>query len=309
MNPKGKWSHWTTVAVLAGAVIAAMVASATAKTKIRQTLHATAHAPNASGLAKLALRTGSSGKFTIKARHLPRGKSFDIVVNKVKVGTLVTGPGGSGVARFSTSPKGRATMLGFDPKGAQIAIRDEGGDDDLEGNIPDDNPDSAMGCCLGEHDDGEAECEDMTATECAGHGGTPTTAAGCLPNPCGTNPPPTTVVCCRGSSAGGAFVDDDPEVECEDDVSQSECAHEGGIVVQASSCDPNPCQPAPPPDLVICCVPDGDEAECEHLTRDHCTGANGTVSTATSCDPDPCGAGGDGGDGGDTSDGGGDAGD
>jgi hypothetical protein len=56
-------------------------------------------------------------------------------------------------------------------------------------------------------------------------------------------------------------------------------------------------------------VPDGDEAECEHLTRDHCTGANGTVSTATSCDPDPCGAGGDGGDGGDTGDGAGDAGD
>jgi hypothetical protein len=35
----------------------------------------------ASGVAKLLLRTPSKGKFTVKARHLPGGKTFDVVVN------------------------------------------------------------------------------------------------------------------------------------------------------------------------------------------------------------------------------------
>jgi hypothetical protein len=183
--------------------------------------------------------------------------------------------------------------LGFDPQGEHIAIRDEEtGDDDLDTDMPDDNPDSAIGCCVG------TECEDETAAECTASGGTPTPSGGCLPDPCNGNPPPATVVCCRTTSAGGAFVDDDPENECEDDVSSAECAAQGGMVVQATSCEPNPCQPTPPPNLVICCVSDGGESECEHITADECTTAGGTVNSATSCDPDPCGGGGDGGGGG-----------
>src|SRR5262245_47794704 len=264
---------------------------------IRQTLHPTVHAPHASGLAKLALRTTSQGKFTVKARGLSGGQSFDVVVNGVKVGALVSGAGGSGVAKFSTSPKGRTKMLGFDPRGARIEVRDENGDDDLDSDMDDNNPSSVIGCCIGENDDdqnnedqnNDGECEDLTAAECTKEGGTPTTATSCLPNPCATTPPPTKVVCCQGTSAAGAFVDDDPEVECEDDVTQAECADEGGMVVQGASCDPNPCQPVPPPQLVICCVPDGDETECERLTADHCTAAHGTTSSATWCDSDPCG--------------------
>ncbi len=298
MKRSGKWLGWGTAVLVAVGVIAAWGPSATAKTKIRETLHATVHAPHASGLAKLVLRKGSKGTFTIKARGLSQGQSFDVVVNRVKVGTLVTGGGGSGVAKFSTSPKGRTTMLGFDPRGAHIEIRDENGDDDLDSDMSDDNnPDSAIGCCLGEDNDGDVECEELTAAECTNEGGTPTTATSCLPNPCATTPPPPNVVCCRSSSAGGAFVDDDPEVECEDDVTQAECANEGGMVVQATSCDPNPCQPVPPPQLVICCVPDGTETECEHVTSAECTAAHGTTSSATSCDADPCGGGGGGGNG------------
>jgi len=56
--------------------------------------------------------------------------------------------------------------------------------------------------------------------------------------PCPSQPPPTPVVCCIAHSAAGAFVDDDPEVECEDDVSSAECAAQGGMVVHATSCDP-----------------------------------------------------------------------
>src|SRR5262249_4458054 len=159
---------------------------------------------------------------------------FDVVVNKVKVGTLTTSASGNGTAKFSAPAAGHAAALGFDPQGAQLAIRDEEtGDDDLDTDMPDENGDSAIGCCVG------TEGEDETAAECTANGGTPTPAGGCLPDPCNGNPPPPTVVCCRTTSAGGAFVDDDPETECEDDVSSAECAAQGGMVVQAASCEPN----------------------------------------------------------------------
>ena len=292
--------------VVAVAVMCALPVGAAPKMKLTQALTATSHAPGASGTAKLVLKNGSHGRFSIRAKHLRGDASFDVVVNGVKVGRLVTGPRGGGIARFS-SPKGRGGRLGFDPRGAHVAVRaDDTGEDDLEGDMPDDHPDSAIGCCVGERDDDdEVECELRTADGCSAHGGRPTTATSCLPNPCGTNPPPATVICCRSSSARGAFVDDDPEVECEDDVSQAECAEHGGMVVQARSCEPNPCQPVPPPDVVVCCVPDEDESECEHVTRQHCSDAGGTVSTATSCAAHPCGNGDDDGDDGDEDGGGG----
>jgi hypothetical protein len=57
----------------------------------------------------------------------------------------------------------------------------------------------------------------------------------------------------------------------------------------------------PPPNVTVCCVPDGDESECAVLTPDHCAAAHGTASDAMSCESDPCGhdSGGDGGGGGD----------
>ncbi|HLY39023.1 MAG TPA: hypothetical protein VKU61_13355 [Candidatus Binatia bacterium] len=297
--------RWIVAAALAGSIVSALPGDASARTRIVQALSPTAHAPGARGTAKLVMPSGSKGRFSIKARHLAGDTSFDVVVNKVKVGTLATGPGGSGIARFSTSPRGRSAMLGFDPRGAEIEVRDaDSGDDDLDTDMPDDHPDSAIGCCLGENDDdqgdeegdhGETECHELTAAECGAKGGTATTATSCLPNPCGQNPPPSTTVCCLAHDGEGESDDDDPEVECEH-LSSSDCAAGNGTTVQATSCDPNPCLPVPPPQLVICCVPDDGESECERLTPDHCTAAKGTASTATSCDPDPCGTGGDGGD-------------
>ncbi len=317
MRARERWDRWTrllnvsvVVTAIVAAVFAALAVDALAKTSIRLPLTPTANAPGASGVAKLVMRTPSHGKLTIKVRRLAHGKSFDVLVNKVKVGALQTGPNGGGTARFSTSPAGNTRVLGFTPQGTQIEIRDhESGDDDLDANVPDDHPDSAIGCCVGD-DDGEVECDALTAAECASHGGTPTTVRGCLPDPCNNNPPPPTVVCCHvTSSTDGAFTDDDPETECDDDASSAECAAEGGMVVQATSCDPNPCQPPPPPNLVVCCVSQGDQgeqegepqtepAECEHITADRCQAAGGTVSMATSCDSHPCGGGGGDGDGG-----------
>src|SRR5262249_17874247 len=121
------------IMVFVAALIVAGAVGALAKTKIRQTLTATAHAPGASGVARLLLRTPTTGKFTIKARRLPGGKTFDVVVNKVKVGTLTTSASGNGTAKFSAPAAGHAAALGFDPQGAQLAIRDEEtGDDDLD---------------------------------------------------------------------------------------------------------------------------------------------------------------------------------
>jgi hypothetical protein len=301
MTERRKRARWIVAAVLAAAVIGPMATGATAKTKIKQPLAATVHAPGASGVAKLVLKSGSRGRFIVKAHGLAASKSFHVVVDDIKVGSLVTDPTGAGVARFSNSGRGRFAMLGFDPRGAHIVVRDgETGEDDLECNGHHDGGgdggDSAMGCCVGEtgHEDreggdGDVECKDLTAAECVARGGTPTTAASCLPDPCRETPPPVTVVCCHTGSAAGAFVDEDPDVGCEDDVSAKECAASGGTVVEASSCEPNPCKPVPPPDVVVCCVPEGDESECEHVTREHCMAAGGTVSTATSCEAHPCG--------------------
>ena len=282
-------------AVAVGATIVGVRAvNATASVSINQKLTGTAHAPRARGQARLLLKTGASGTFSVKGRHLAAGKTFEVLVNKIKIGTLTTNAGGRGTAKFSTSPKGRVARLGVDPQGGEVEVRDDQGDDVLDGQMPDDNTDSAIGCCL-QDDDGESECEDLTAAECTSEGGTPTTATSCLPNPCATTPPPPNSVCCLAHSATGAFVDDDPEVECEDDVSPADCAAQGGTMVQAASCDSNPCQPTPPPQIAICCVSDDDGSECDDLTPANCTAAGGTVNTATSCDPDPCGGGGGGG--------------
>jgi hypothetical protein len=264
-----------------------LAVSAAARTKapksiaLTQKLTATSNAPGASGTASAFLKRGYRGRFSIKAKHLRGGASFDVVVNGVKVGDLVTGARGGGGARFNTSPKPRTGRLGFDPRGAHVAVREhDTGMDHLECDMPGGSPDSAIGCCVGERNvksgDSGVTCELRTADACTARGGRPTTATTCLPDPCGGNPPPATVVCCRSSSAAGAVIDDDPAVECEEDLSESECADHGGMVVDASSCEPNPCQPVPPPDMVVCCVPDDDGSDCEHVTSQHCSDAGGT---------------------------------
>ena len=42
------------------------------------------------------------------------------------------------------------------------------------------------------------------------------------------------------------------------------------------------------PNAVACCLPDGDETECETLTPDECQHEGGTDGGAASCMPDPC---------------------
>lgn len=287
-------------ATIAGAAMLGLVGVGAAKTTtVNLHLTATAKAPRAKGVTQLVLRKGGKGKFAILAKRLAPNSSFDVIVGGIKVGTITTNHGGAGKAKFDTSPKGKNALLGFDPRGDQIVVRDDAGDDNLVGDEP--NEDSASGaCCLGSHElvSGDrrhdaAECEEMSAADCTTKGGTPNAAASCLPNPCATTPPPNEqFVCCRGS-ATGAFVEEDPEVECEDVQTSAECADQGGTLVNAGSCDNDPCSPTPPSSPPVpCCLSHEGETECRMLSSDSCTAHQGTAANGTSCEGDPCGTGG-----------------
>ena len=87
----------------------------------------------------------------------------------------------------------------------------------------------------------------------------------------------------------GAFVDEEAESGC-DETDTQECSLAGGTVVEASSCEPNPCAAVPSSVVTVCCVPDEHEAECEVVTPEHCMAAGGgALAGATSCAENPCG--------------------
>lgn len=287
----GKWQRIGT-ALAAAAVFGASAASARVNVKLNLT--PTSKAPAAKGKAQLSLRTAAKGKFAITARRLPGGKTFSLMVGGVKVASLQSTPGGTAKAKFNTTPRHADLPLGFDPRGDQVVVReDDTGDDDLVGDVPDDSDPSAGACCVPDHE-GETECEDLTADACTQAGGTPQAVASCLPDPCSSSSTPPEsdgVLCCIPGSAQGAFVEEDPEVECED-VSQADCAAAGGTVILAGSCDANPCGATTPAQEIVCCVPNGAESECETVSAEVCSALGGTPNAATSCSGDPCGGGG-----------------
>jgi hypothetical protein len=274
------------MAILALTLVAAAHSPAVAREqKVKQPLVTTGVDPDASGQAALALKAPAVGQFDVRVHKLDRKATFEIIVDGVHVGDIVTNGGGGGKVRFRSRPRGHDLSLGFDPRGKTIVVRGVGGDDVLASTFPDAQPGSPADvvCCI--PDDEGPECEDRTADECAAQGGTVSNATSCLPNPCvGAPAVGEDIVCC---------IPDDEGPECEDRT-QAECMAQGGTVVQATSCESNPCAPAPPPQGdVVCCLPDngGDgPAECEDRTAADCTAAGGTVSDATSCTPDPCNA-------------------
>ncbi len=280
----------STVLAAAAALVFAVAAPASATVHVNGTLSGTSHAPRAHGRASFQSNGSSHGRFKVVAAGLTPSSSFDLVVGGVKVATLNSNRAGVGKVRLGTAPKGHEGLLGTDPRGQTVAVREADGNDDLEGDMPNDGDQGCgtgcVACCSGD-DDGEVECEVRTADDCTAHHGTVSTATSCIPNPCTPAGPP--VVCCIADSSAGAFVDDDPEVECELTTS-ADCGEHHGTVVQGTSCDPNPCAPVPPANVVVCCVPDDDGTECEELTADHCAAVHGTTpANATSCEADPCG--------------------
>ena len=283
---KGTVPFWS---VVAGLLAIGFAPHAVAGTHVKGSLTATSHAPRARGRATLALSTASKGRFRVVARGLTPNASFDLVVGGIKVGAFTTSGAGVGKVKLNTAPTRSQGLLGVDPRGKTIEVRDgSSGDDDLDGDMPDDGGSAtgAFACCV--PDDDGAECEVKTPDECTADGGmSQAGVASCIPNPCGGTPP-SEVVCCFPGSSTGAFIDDEQEAEC-DEVSMQECAMAGGTVVQATSCEPNPCAPVPPSQVTVCCIPGRDQTACEILTPDLCATSNGTPSTAPSCDDDPCG--------------------
>jgi hypothetical protein len=294
-------------ASLAGLALVSLspaVSDARTKTKVKSALAATSVDPDASGQAGLALH-GSDGKLDLKASHLSRNASFDVIVNGVKVGTLQTTRGGGGRQRFRSDPGRRDLILGFDPRGAQLSVRNGAGRDVLVGTMPAAADPNAIACCVTAAD-GTSACQEGTLDDCTAAAGVPNAAATCLPDPCEATPPPppAAVVCCINETD-----DDESESECEDKT-EADCAAVGGMTVQAESCEPNPCAPVAPPagDVVACCLTHEHETECEVRTGEACTARGGTVMAGSTCDPNPCGAGagsGDDGDGGEDDGGGG----
>jgi hypothetical protein len=299
----------TSALVLASAFTAILLCTSVSSTSAGGRMHVTTaltpttKTPNARGRAQLDMKSVTKGRLRIVARGIAASSTFDVVMDGVRVGTLTTNSGGKGKLTLSTHPKGRAGLMGGDPRGDHLEVRDHDGDDDLECHLPGgDHPEIA--CCLS--DDGETECELKDVEECTNEGGTPAGSTGgafvssCIPNPCApTPPPPGGSVCCIASSAGGAFVGrchdhegEGNDVTCQE-IDAMACGMAGGTVVEAASCDPNPCVPVQPPAVPCCLSGDDDDAECAMLTADRCTAHHGTVSTATSCHPNPCGNGGD----------------
>jgi hypothetical protein len=207
------------------------------------------------------------------------------------------------MARFDTNGNGSAQSLGFDPRGRVITVRNADGQDVLSGTLPDNSNPNTVACCApsGDH------CTEETADACTKAGGTVSDVSSCLPDPCNTDSAAGAIVCCMPSdSSEGALLRDEGgdggqgdgdgehehhDADCEDDLSQADCASQGGVVIQAASCEGNPCAGAGAPTTVTaCCVPEhgGAETECEVLTPDRCTARGGTAASGTSCADNTC---------------------
>ena len=276
---KWNWLNGTLALAFAGAM--QFASPVVAKDHSDLTLNAPAGGA-ANGRARLVLANAGVGRLDLRVRGLAADASFDVLVGDVKVGTLRTTGGGQGGLRFRTQPHGRDQMLGFDPRGALITIRDAAGVDVLLGTLPvaSGGGNDKIVCCV--PDDRGDECEDRTADDCTARGGTPAASTSCLPNPCAvTAPPPADIVCC---------IPDDSGPECED-RSAAECAAAGGVVVSATSCADNPCAATPPADPDIqCCIADDSGPECEDRTPAQCTAQGGVNMGPGTCSPNPCAA-------------------
>jgi hypothetical protein len=281
----------TTMGIACAAIIAAGVLAPEAgarqpSERQKSPLVSTGVDADARGGVELQVRNASEARFEIVVEHLDARATYEVLADDVAVGQLTTNARGRARIRFRTRPRTRRdVLLGFDPRGALVTVRDVNGEDVLaimlaSASTPSDSPNVV--CCV--PDDRGPECEDRTADECAAQGGTVSSAASCLPNPCAgaPAPPATDVVCC---------IPDDSGPECEDRT-PAECAQQGGVIVAASSCAPNPCAPiAPPGDSDIqCCLPDDSGPECEDRTPAECAAQGGVNMGPGSCTPNPCGA-------------------
>ena len=271
--------------------------TASAASHVKAGLVSTGKDPDARGHASLVVR-GSKGKLAVSAHRLSGAATFEIVVDGVRMGTLSTHNGGNGKARFTTRPRGGDQLLGVDPRGKLLQVRDEDGDDVLETEMPNDSEAGAIRCCKSHED--ETECEAESPDECAAKGGVDMGEGSCMPNPCPTSGGDR-VRCCIPEG-------DDDGPECVERTAD-ECSAQHGINIGPGECeDDDACAPTPPGDGEIrCCIAeheimshheDGDDqgededddVECEHVSEASCAALGGRSLGAGSCEPNPCAA-------------------
>jgi hypothetical protein len=277
------WKKAAATTIAVGAFLGLASAHAEARSrgfKDSTLLTATGVDADARGKVQASVKDDDA-RFVVSTAHLGRNATYEVIVGGVKVASFVTSGGGSGKIRLRTHPRGRDGLLGFDPRSADVVIRDAGGHDVLLGTVAGDDGsnDADVICCV--PDDDGTECEDRTPDECVARGGTVSTATSCVPNPCDGATPPAggDILCC---------LPDDSGAECEDRTT-AECAAQGGTVVQATSCSPNPCAAVPPADPdVRCCLPDDSGTECEDRTADECAAEGGVDRGVGVCAPDSC---------------------
>src|SRR5262249_13558211 len=138
-------------------IMALLAVPAVHAATVKVPLHATGVASGAQGQASFALSGNASrgrrGKLKVVGRNLPPGKSFGISVAGVRIGTLTTNTRGSGAASFSDPRRGRAQLLGVDPRGHLLEVSDDQGEDVLEGDMSEDMQDQGeIQCCLTDDD-------------------------------------------------------------------------------------------------------------------------------------------------------------
>ena len=277
------------VTLTLAATLAASAASAASHVKAG--LVSTGKDPDARGHASLVVR-GSKGKLGVSAHRLSSAGTFEVIVDGVRIGTLSTHGGGNGKARFATRPHGGDQLLGVDPRGKLLQVRDQDGDDVLETEMPDDSQPGAIRCCR-THED-ETECEAESHDECVAKGGVDMGAGSCMPNPCPGTAPGDHVRCCIPQH-------DEDGPECEQRT-VDECSAEHGVNIGPGECeDHDGCSPTPPGEGEIrCCIAEhdimthddgdheGEEIECEHVSEASCAALGGRSLGAGSCEPNPC---------------------
>lgn len=281
MNPM-----WKTLPLLALTVLATVgpVEAASSDKKADVDLVATGIDEDASGRAKLRVRRDADdGRFEFRGRGLTPGAAYQLVFSDVVIGEVIADENGRARARFRSRPRSSSDLLlGFDPRGSILLVRDASGADVLAGELAaggNASDDTKIVCCV--PDDSGPECEDRTADECLAEGGTVSAATTCLPNPCDTVVVPTEddVVCC---------LPDDSGPECEDRTVE-ECSAQGGIVVAADSCLNDPCAAVPSLDEVTrCCTADDSGNECEGRLPSECIARGGVDIGVGICAIDSC---------------------
>src|SRR5207249_3066622 len=157
--------------------------------KISEKLTATPAAPGARGRAVVVVQDAGR-TVRVAARGLQRSTTHDVILDRVKIGTLTTSGRGNGRARFASRPHAHDQLLGTDPRGKTIILRRADAAAVLVAHIPrprnpapGDPSDDLIRCCL--PDDEGTECERRAADECTARGGGDMGAGTCEPDPCG----------------------------------------------------------------------------------------------------------------------------